>query len=317
MSRGKPLILGALAACTALALSACGSSARGTTITLYNGQHEQTTAALVAAFEKQTGIKVEVRTGDEAELGNQILQEGSSSPADVFYTENTPVLEALREHGLLAPVAPSTLAAVPSRYDSAQGDWVGVSARVSVLVYNTSQIKPARTAELDPGTGRPKVEGQGRLRPLGDRLPAADHRDRQARRARHGRTLAEGTAGQQQDLPRQRDGRRAGQQRRERGRADQPLLLVPPARGDRRGRDALGAALLRGGQPRRPRERLRRRDPEVQLPPGGRAEAPRVPGQQDGAGDDRPQPQLRVPAAPWRRPGPRAASVRRACSRRR
>jgi len=143
MSRGKPPILGALAACVALALSACGSSAHGTTITLYNGQHEQTTAALVAAFEKQTGIGVEVRTGDEAELGNQILQEGSSSPADVFYTENTPVLEALREHGLLAPVAPSTLAAVPSRYDSAQGDWVGVSARVSALVYNTSQIKPA------------------------------------------------------------------------------------------------------------------------------------------------------------------------------
>jgi iron(III) transport system substrate-binding protein len=143
MSRGKPLIIGALAACTALALSACGSSARGTTITLYNGQHEQTTAALVSAFEKQTGIRVNVRTGDEAELGNQILQEGSSSPADVFYTENTPVLEALRELGLLAPVASSTLAAVPSRYDSAQGDWVGVSARVSVLVYNTSQVKPA------------------------------------------------------------------------------------------------------------------------------------------------------------------------------
>jgi iron(III) transport system substrate-binding protein len=160
MSRGKPLIIGALAACTALALSACGSSARGTTITLYNGQHEQTTAALVSAFEKQTGIRVEVRTGDEAELGNQILQEGSSSPADVFYTENTPVLEALREHGLLAPVAPSTLAAVPSRYDSAQGDWVGVSARVSVLVYNTSQVKPAELPSSILELADPKWRGR-------------------------------------------------------------------------------------------------------------------------------------------------------------
>jgi iron(III) transport system substrate-binding protein len=145
MSRRKPLVLVSILAFVALALSACGSSSRGgDTITLYNGQHEQTTAALVKAFERKTGIKVDVRTGDEAELGNQILQEGANSPADVFYTENTPVLEVLRGKGLLAPVSPSTLAAVPSRYDSSQGDWVGVSARVSVLVYNTSQIKASQ-----------------------------------------------------------------------------------------------------------------------------------------------------------------------------
>jgi iron(III) transport system substrate-binding protein len=145
MSRSKPLVLVSILAFTALALSACGSSSRGgDTITLYNGQHEQTTAALVKAFERKTGIKVDVRTGDEAELGNQILQEGANSPADVFYTENTPVLEVLRGKGLLAPASPSTLAAVPSRYDSSQGDWVGVSARVSVLVYNTSQIKASQ-----------------------------------------------------------------------------------------------------------------------------------------------------------------------------
>jgi iron(III) transport system substrate-binding protein len=143
--RRHPLV-GALLACAgALLLSACGSSTGGQpTITLYNGQHEQTTAALVKAFERQTKIKVNVRSGDEAELADQIIQEGSSSPADVFYTENTPVLEALRERHLLAPVTASTLAAVPSRYDSAQGDWVGVSARVSVLVYNTSQLAPAQ-----------------------------------------------------------------------------------------------------------------------------------------------------------------------------
>jgi len=161
MSRGKPPILSAVLACVALALSACGSSTTGgRTITLYNGQHEQTTAALVAAFEKQTGITVAVRSGDEAELGNQIMQEGSSSPADVFYTENTPVLEALRERGLLAPVAPSALAAVPSRYDSAQGDWVGVSARVSALVYNTSLLAPSQLPSSILELAEPKWNGK-------------------------------------------------------------------------------------------------------------------------------------------------------------
>src|SRR5580704_15993536 len=92
---GVPL---ALAACGTNSSSSSSATASGsaTTITLYNGQHEQTTAKLVAGFEKQTGIKVKVRSDDEDVLGNQILQEGSSSPADVFYTENTPVLEDLQ-----------------------------------------------------------------------------------------------------------------------------------------------------------------------------------------------------------------------------
>jgi iron(III) transport system substrate-binding protein len=162
MNRWKLPLLTALLVLAMPLLSACGSSAShgDTAITLYNGQHEQTTAALVAAFEKQTGIKVNVRSGDEAELGNQILQEGSSSPADVFYTENTPVLESLREHGRLAPVASSTLAAVPSRYDSAQGDWVGVSARVSALVYNTSQISPSQLPGSILELAEPKWKGK-------------------------------------------------------------------------------------------------------------------------------------------------------------
>lgn len=142
------------------ALAACGSSSGPNEITLYNGQHEQTTSRLVAAFEKKTGIKVNVRTGDEAELGNQIVQEGEDSPADVFYTENTPVLEALREKGMLAPVPPSTLAQVPARDDSAQGDWLGVSARLSVLVYNTSQVSAAELPRAILELAQPRWRGK-------------------------------------------------------------------------------------------------------------------------------------------------------------
>jgi len=129
-----------------VALAACGgsggSSSQGT-ITLYNGQHVQTTDRLVAAFEAQTGITVLVRSDDEDVLANQVVAEGARSPADVIYTENSPPLEFLQRKGLLAPVAPSTLAKVPSRYNSPTGHWVGVSARVSVMIYNTDLLKPA------------------------------------------------------------------------------------------------------------------------------------------------------------------------------
>jgi iron(III) transport system substrate-binding protein len=133
-----PAIASVVAA--ALAAGCGGSSATGHSIVLYNGQHEQTTDALVSAFEKQTGITVNVRSDDEDTLADELVTEGANSPADVIYTENSPVLEYLQGRGLLAPVASSTLARTPNRYDSPQGDWAGVSARVSVLIYNPGMI---------------------------------------------------------------------------------------------------------------------------------------------------------------------------------
>jgi iron(III) transport system substrate-binding protein len=140
--RHAPARLGAVAATVlaGVALAAC-SGGSGDSITLYNGQHPQTTAALVSAFERQTGITVNVRSGDEGALADQILAEGSHSPADVFVTENSPALWILQEHGLLAKTAASTLSQVPSRYSSPEGDWVAVTARVSVIVYNTDRLR--------------------------------------------------------------------------------------------------------------------------------------------------------------------------------
>ncbi len=137
---GAKATVGLMAVC-ALGLGACGSSGGpATSITLYNGQHEQTADSLIGAFEKKTGITVNVRNDDEDTLADQIVAEGSHSPADVIFTENSPALEFLQNKGLLAPVDPSTLAQTPSQFNSPQGDWAGVSARVSVLIYNPSLI---------------------------------------------------------------------------------------------------------------------------------------------------------------------------------
>jgi iron(III) transport system substrate-binding protein len=125
-------------------LAACGGSSAGAQLTLYNGQHVQTTQSLVDAFEKQTGITVKVRSNDEDTFADQIMTEGANSPADVLYTENSPPLEHLQAKGLLQAVDPATLAHVPDKFNSPSGDWVGVSARVSVLVYNTNLVQQSQ-----------------------------------------------------------------------------------------------------------------------------------------------------------------------------
>jgi iron(III) transport system substrate-binding protein len=142
-------------------LAGCGSSSgSGQSITLYNGQHEQTTDSLVEGFEKQTGIKVNVRNDDEDTLVDEIVTEGSNSPADVVYTENSPALEYLQGKGLLAPVEPSTLAHTPSKWNSPRGDWLGVSARVSVLIYNPSLISASELPSSVTELANPKYSGK-------------------------------------------------------------------------------------------------------------------------------------------------------------
>jgi iron(III) transport system substrate-binding protein len=149
-----------------VALTACSSSPSGpNTITVYSGQHEQTTEHLISAFEQKTGISVAVRYGDEDQFADQIVAEGSRSPADVFLTENSPPLESLQEKGLLAPVDASTLAMTPSRFNSPQGDWVGVSARVSVIVYNPSLISASQLPTHVSQLADPQYRGKLALAP--------------------------------------------------------------------------------------------------------------------------------------------------------
>jgi iron(III) transport system substrate-binding protein len=155
---------------TGAALSACSSPASGgsgssTTITLYNGQHEQTVDSLISAFEHKTGINVVVRSDDEDVLADQIAAEGSKSPADVFFTENSPPLESLQAKGLLSAVAPATLASTPSRFNSPEGDWVGVSARVSVLIYNPSLISASQLPQHVSELAAPRYKGKLALAP--------------------------------------------------------------------------------------------------------------------------------------------------------
>jgi iron(III) transport system substrate-binding protein len=150
----------ALALVSTVVVMSAGVASAGQSITLYNGQHVQTTDALVAGFEKATGINVEVRSDDEDTLVGQIETEGSRSPADVFYTENSLPLAALQAKGLLAKVDAKALAQTPSQYDSGAGDWEGVSARVSVLTYNPKLIAASQLPTTVLGLADPKYQGK-------------------------------------------------------------------------------------------------------------------------------------------------------------
>jgi iron(III) transport system substrate-binding protein len=120
---------------------------------------------MISGFERATGITVSVRSDDEDVLADQIVTEGPASPADVIWTENSPALEYLQGKGLLARVDASTLARTPARYNSPDGDWVGVSARVSVLTYDPSLIARSQLPTSVLQLASPRYRGKLAIAP--------------------------------------------------------------------------------------------------------------------------------------------------------
>jgi iron(III) transport system substrate-binding protein len=157
----KALAVGVTAPILGLVLAGCGGGGGSPdAIVLYNGQHPQLTSALVQAFTRQSHINVRVRTGDGIVLADQILQEGSSSPADVYLTENSPELMNLEAHGLLAKLPAAILDQIPGRERDAAGEWVGVALRVSTLAYDPARVSESQLPSSVLALGGPQWKGR-------------------------------------------------------------------------------------------------------------------------------------------------------------
>lgn len=111
------------------------------TLTVYSGRNEQLIAPLLAQFTAETGVAVQVVYGDTAAIANQILEEGANSPADVYIAQDAGALGALAKAGALSVLPSDITERVPSDFQSADGYWVGLSARARVLVYNPAQVE--------------------------------------------------------------------------------------------------------------------------------------------------------------------------------
>src|SRR5687768_18541895 len=107
-------------------------------LVVYSGREEELVEPLFERFEEETGIDVEVRYGDSAELAATIAEEGENSPADVFFAQDPGSLGAVE--GQLAELPEDVLSRVDGRFRDAGGHWVGTSGRARVIVYNTDEL---------------------------------------------------------------------------------------------------------------------------------------------------------------------------------
>lgn len=118
------------------------SPAVGGNLTVYSGRNEALIGPLIPQIEAATGVTLDVRYGNTAELAAQILEEGANSPAGLFFGQDAGSLGALADEGRFAELPPEVLDRVDERFRSPDGTWVGLSGRARVLVYNPGMTDP-------------------------------------------------------------------------------------------------------------------------------------------------------------------------------
>lgn len=140
-----------VAGATVLALAGCTQAAQTTTttpssdgaFTLYSGRDEALVQPLIDRFEEQSGISVDVRYGNTAELGALLLEEGDATPAQVFLAQDAGALGALSNADLFATLPAATTDAVPAGFTSTDDTWVGVTGRARVIAYDSEALQEA------------------------------------------------------------------------------------------------------------------------------------------------------------------------------
>ena len=84
MSRKTAIV--ALALLLAVVPAGCGGSRDA--LTIYSGRTQNLIGPLLERFNKETGIAIDVKYGDSAELALLLAEEGDRTPADVFLSQS-------------------------------------------------------------------------------------------------------------------------------------------------------------------------------------------------------------------------------------
>lgn len=108
---------------------------------VYSGRGEALVGELVSFLrDRYPNFDLEMRYQGSTELANQILTEGESSPADVFFSVNAGSLGLLADRGRTRKLPQNVRSMVPKQFRDPKGMWVGTSGRARSIPYNTNRF---------------------------------------------------------------------------------------------------------------------------------------------------------------------------------
>ena len=166
----KKLLVLAIAA---LAMTACPTSEEvkeegSKEITLYSHRHYDADKEIIAKFEKDTGIKVNVVKASADELIQKMESEGAQSPADLLISVDAGRLARAKDKGLLQAVESETIKkAVPEHLRDSDNQWFSLTKRARAIVYSKEKVK-AEDLSTYSGLTDPKWKGKVLIRSSGN-----------------------------------------------------------------------------------------------------------------------------------------------------
>jgi iron(III) transport system substrate-binding protein len=145
MNQAQLRLIGAALAVVALGLVMPGCREKSLDssgeVVLYTSVDEPVATPIVREFERQTGLKVILKTDGEATktagLAERLEAEKDRPQADVWWSNEVFHTINLANRGLFAAHESAATAAIPSRYKDAQHRWAGAGLRVRVIAVST------------------------------------------------------------------------------------------------------------------------------------------------------------------------------------
>jgi iron(III) transport system substrate-binding protein len=133
-------------------------------IVVYSSRQEYLIKPLFDRFTEETGIEVQLQTGEDGPLIARLEAEGEGTFADVLYTVDAGNLWSAADKGLLQPVHSGVLETnIPAHLRDPHGLWFGLSVRARTIVYSTERVDPAELSTYE-ALADPKWHGRLCLR---------------------------------------------------------------------------------------------------------------------------------------------------------
>ena len=151
-----------------LGLAACGPSARtapeARTVTIYVSTDRVFSEPVLREYERQSGVTVRaVYDTEETKstgLANKVLAERERPQADVFWSNEPVRTLVLKSRGALASYRSPSAEGIPHALQDPDGYWTGFSARIRVIAYNTTLVKPDEAPQSVFDLADPRWKGQ-------------------------------------------------------------------------------------------------------------------------------------------------------------
>ncbi len=110
-------------------------------VTVYAGRTPDQIDLIFEELEtRYDGLTIERDYDDNDVQVNQLEQEGDSTPADIFYSQDPGALQVVHDMGLTQALPSDIVDVVPASYRHPDGYWTGVSGRVRAIQYNEDRL---------------------------------------------------------------------------------------------------------------------------------------------------------------------------------